>query len=83
LDVIEYTAWDALDRPTAGTLRVADRSEPITVRYDDAVRRMEASNGETVTEDADGNVVRETIVIGFGAPSTVDHLIQSTVQFCL
>lgn len=83
LDVIEYTAWDRLDRPISGTLRVGDRSQGITIRYNDSVRRMEASNGEAVTRDADGNVVMETVVIGFGAPSVVNYVIQSTAQFCL
>jgi YD repeat-containing protein len=84
LDVTEYTAWDALGRPTAGTIRVPDgRTGPVTIRYDDSARRMDVSNGESLTQDANGNIVREVVVYSFGAPSVVDRTIQSTGEFCL
>jgi YD repeat-containing protein len=83
LDVVEYTAWDAFGRPTSGTIRAGDRSGAVTLQYDDAARRMEASNREAVIRDADGNIVREVVVIGFGEPSVVDTLIQGTTEFCL
>jgi YD repeat-containing protein len=83
LDVVEYTAWDSFGRPTSGTIRAGDRIGPVTIRYDDAARHMEASNGEAVTRDADGNIVREVVVIGFGIGTAVDDLIQSATEFCL
>lgn len=83
LDVLEYTAWDSLGRPTSGIIRAGDRTGPVTIQYDDAARRMDASNGEAVTRDADGNIVREVVVIGFGPPSVVDSIIQGTTEFCL
>ena len=83
LDVLEYTAWDSFGRPSAATLRAEDRTAPVSIRYDDAARRMEASNGEAVTRDSDGNIVREVFVFGFGAPFAVDTIIQSTSELCL
>lgn len=83
LDVVAYTAWDSFGRPTSGTIRAGDRTGPVTIQYDDAARRMEASNGEAVTRDADGNIVREVVVIAFGTPTAVDDVIQSTTEFCM
>src|SRR4029079_778576 len=61
LETVTYTAWDALGHPIAGNLRADDAIGPITIRYDDSSRRMEASNGESVTRDTNGNVVREDV----------------------
>jgi hypothetical protein len=83
LETVTYTAWDARGRPTAGTVRTPDATGAITIRYDDTARRMEASNGESVTQDANGNVVREVFVLGFGAPGTADFVIQGTAESCL
>jgi hypothetical protein len=83
LDAVEYTAWDAEGRPTAGTIRAEGRRGPVTLRYDDAARRMDASSGESVTRDVNGNIVREVLVFGFGAPFTVEDVIQATTEFCL
>jgi hypothetical protein len=44
---------------------------------------MEASNGEAVTRDANGNVVREVIVVGFGPANVFGYIIQSTAEVCL
>ena len=75
LDTTQYTAWDSSGRPTAGTISAPEGTGPITIHYDDQARRMVASNGESVTQDANGNVVREDVVIGFGAPGTNDFTI--------
>jgi hypothetical protein len=83
LDVVIYTSREALGRPSSGTIRAGDRTGPVSIRYDDAARRMEASNGETVTRDTDGNIVREVVVFGFGTPFGVDTLVQRTTEFCL
>lgn len=83
LDLIEYSAWDSQDRPTSGTIRAGDNAQPVRISYDDRARQMEASNGEAVTRDANGNVVREVIVVGFGPANVVEHTIQSTAEVCL
>jgi hypothetical protein len=83
LDLVEYSAWDSQGRPTSGTIRVGDNAQPVTIVYDDRARQMEASNGEAVTRDANGNVVREVIVVGFGPPNVVGYTIQSTAEVCL
>jgi hypothetical protein len=67
LDTVRYTAWDALGRPTAGTLSSLGGSEDLTLRYDDASRQMEASNGELSRQDANGNPLREVFVFGAGS----------------
>jgi YD repeat-containing protein len=56
LDAVEYRSWDARGRPTAGILSAGGESEPLVLMYDDAARHVEASNGESVTRDADGNM---------------------------
>jgi hypothetical protein len=82
-EVVEYTAWDARGRPTAGTIRTPDDSGPVTITYDDAARRMDASNGESVTQDANGNTLREVVTVGFQTPGVIDYSIQGTAEFCL
>jgi hypothetical protein len=85
VETVEYTAWDAVGRPTAGTIQSSpDGTGPITLAYDDAARRVNASNGESVTQDVNGNVVLETTVFGFGpvaGPS--QYSITRTADFCL
>jgi len=44
---------------------------------------MDASNGESVTVDANGNVVREIVVYGFGEAGGFDRTIQTTAEICL
>jgi YD repeat-containing protein len=83
LDLTDYTSWDALGRPIAGTVSGPNGAGPITIRYDDAARRMDASNGESTTVDANGNVVREVVVYGFGSPGERDRTIQTTAEICL
>jgi len=83
LDLVEYSAWDSQGRPTSGTIHVGDNAQPVTIAYDDRARQMEASNGEAVTRDANGNVVREVVVVGFGPTSVVGDTIQSTAEVCL
>jgi YD repeat-containing protein len=82
-DRIEYTAWDALGRPTGGTIHFRDETQPVTLTYDDARRRVEASNGEASQLDADGNLVEEVLAEGFG-PSygVVRYVIEATAQAC-
>ena len=82
-DLIEYSAWDSQGRPTSGTIHVGDNAQPVTIAYDDRARHMEASNGEAVTRDANGNVAREVIVVGFGPANVVEYAIQSTAEVCL
>jgi hypothetical protein len=84
LDVTAYTSWDALGRPISGTVSSSSGSGPITIRYDDAARRMDASNGESVTVDANGNMVREVVVYGLGPPGDgLERQIQTTAETCL
>ena len=83
LDLVEYSGWDSQGRPTSGTIHVGDNAQPVTIAYDDRARQMEASNGEAVTRDANGNVVREVVVVGFGPTSVVGDTIQSTAEVCL
>jgi hypothetical protein len=83
LDLMEYTAWDSQGRPTSGTIHVGDNAQPVRISYDDRARQMEGSNGEAVTRDANGNVVTEVVVVGFGAPNVVKYVIQSTAEVCL
>ena len=83
LDLVEYSAWDSQDRPTSGTIHVGDNAQPVRISYDDRARQMEASNGEAVTRDANGNVVREVIVVGFGPANVFEYAIQSTTEVCL
>jgi hypothetical protein len=83
LDVTTYTSWDALGRPTAGTVSSSSGSGPVTIRYDDAARRMDASNGESVTVDANGTVVREVVVYGLSEAGVIDRTIQTTAEICL
>jgi hypothetical protein len=82
LDVTDYTSWDALGRPIAGTVSGPNGAGPITIRYDDAARRMDASNGESTTVDANGNAVREVVVYGLGAPGVIDRAIGTTAEVC-
>lgn len=84
LDLTEYTSWDALARPTSATVSAPSGTGPITIRYDDSARRMDASNGESVTVDANGNVVREVVVYGFGPPGDgLDRQVQTTAEICV
>lgn len=83
LDLVEYSAWDSQGRPTSGTIHAGDSAQPLTIVYDDRARQMEASNGEAVTRDANGNVVREVIVVGFGPANAFGYSIQSTAEVCL
>jgi len=83
LDLVEYSAWDSQGRPTSGTIRVGDNAQPVTIVYDDRARKMEASNGEAVTRDANGNVVSEVIVVAFGPANVFGYIIQSTAEVCL
>jgi len=83
LGVTEYTSWDALGRPTAGTVSAPTGAGSITIRYDDATRTMNASNGESTTVDANGNVIREVVVSGFGEPGIIERTIQTTAEICL
>jgi hypothetical protein len=83
LDLMEYTAWDSQGRPTSGTIHVGDNAQPVRISYDDRARQMGSSNGEAVTRDANGNVVREVVVVGFGPPNVVEYVIQSTAEVCL
>lgn len=83
LDVTEYTSWDAVGRPTSGTVSAPSGTGPITIRYEDGARTMAASNGESVTLDANGNVIREVVVFGFGTPGVLDRTIQTTAEICL
>lgn len=83
LDLIEYSDWDSQGRPTSGTIHVGDNAQPVRISYDDRARQMEASNGEAVTRDANGNVLREVIVIGFGPANVLGYVIQSTAEVCL
>jgi YD repeat-containing protein len=83
VEVVEYTAWDTVGRPTAGTIQSPDGTGPVTLTYDDAARRMDSSNGESVTQDVNGNVVRETTVFGFGPAGTSQYSITRTADFCL
>ena len=83
LDLVEYSAWDSQGRPTSGTIRVGDNAQPVTIVYDDRARKMEASNGEAVTRDANGNVVSEVIVVAFGPATVFGYIIQSTAEVCL
>jgi hypothetical protein len=61
-----YTAWDGQGRPTQGTVSIGGASFPVAVTYDDAARTMTISAGpggaanslNTITFDADGNIVR-------------------------
>jgi len=82
-DLIEYSAWDSQGRPTSGTIHVGDNAQPVTIGYDDRARHMEASNGEAVTRDANGNVVSEVSVAGFGPANVFGYTIQSTAEVCL
>jgi len=83
LDSIEYTSWDARGRPASGILSAGGESETVVLMYDDAARHMEASNGESVTLDANGNTVREVVVFGFGSPGVREHVVQATAEVCL
>lgn len=84
LDLTTYSSWDALGRPTAGTISVQGDARPLSIRYDDSARRLDASNGESTTVDANGNVVREVVVYGLGPPGDgVDRQIQTTAEICL
>jgi hypothetical protein len=83
LDITEYTSWDGLGRPTAGAVSGPNGAGPITIRYDDVTRTMNASNGESTTVDASGNVVREVVVYGFGEPGLIERTIQTTAELCL
>ena len=83
LDTTRYSAWDSLGRPTAGTVSGPNGAGPITIGYDDAARRMDASNGESTTVDANGNVVREVVVYGFAAAGAIDRTITTTAEICL
>jgi hypothetical protein len=83
LDRIEYSDWDSQGRPTSGTIHVGDNAQPVRISYDDRARQMEASNGEAVTRDANGNVVREVAVVGFGPANVFGYVIQSTAEVCL
>jgi hypothetical protein len=84
LDLTEYTSWDALGRPTSATVSAPSGTGPITIRYDDSARRMDASNGESVTVDANGTVVREIVVFGLGPPGDgLDRQVQTTAEICL
>jgi hypothetical protein len=67
LDTVRYTAWDALGRPIAGSVSGPGGSEDLTLRYEDASRQMEASNGELSRQDAYGNPLREVFVFGTGS----------------
>jgi hypothetical protein len=67
LDTVRYTAWDALGRPTAGSVPGPAGSENLTLRYDDPSRQMEASSGESSQQDANGNPLREIFVFGAGS----------------
>ena len=67
LDTVRYTAWDALGRPTAGSLTGPAGSENLTLRYDDPALRVEVSNGESTLQDANGNPSREIFVFGTGS----------------
>jgi hypothetical protein len=44
---------------------------------------MDASNGESTTVDANGNVVREVVVYGLGVPGVIDRAIGTTAEICL
>ncbi|HET6898584.1 MAG TPA: hypothetical protein VFK70_09560 [Vicinamibacteria bacterium] len=83
LDTTQYSSWDAAGRPTAGSVSGPNGAGPITLGYDDAARRMDASNGESTTADANGNVVREVVVYGFGEPGLIERTIQTTAEICL
>jgi hypothetical protein len=84
LDRVEFGSWDSLGRPVSGTMHVGDRSGLFTLAYNDAAREVEASNGESVTLDANGNVVRETLASGFGESgrTAVEYVVQGTAEFC-
>jgi hypothetical protein len=83
LDVTTYTSWDSLGRPTRGTVSASGEMGSVSIRYDDAARRMDASSGESVTVDANGSVIREVVVFGFGAPGVIDRTIETTAELCL
>jgi hypothetical protein len=83
VDLVEYSAWDSQSRPTSGTIHVGDNAQPVTIAYDDRARHMEGSNGEAVTRDANGNVVSEVSVVGFGSANVFGYIIQSTAEACL
>ena len=78
IDRAEYDHWDRLGRPTAGRITTGDTTEPLTLRYDDAARRVEASNGEYTVRDANGNVVEEAEF--YGAPHV--FIIQELAEVC-
>jgi len=83
IDLIAYSDWDSQGPPTSGTVHVGDNAQRVTIVYDDRARHMEASNGEAVTRDANGNVVSEVVVLGFGPANVVAYTIQSTTELCL
>ena len=83
VDLVEYSTWDSQGRPTLGTIHVGDNAQSVTIVYDDRARQMEATNGEAVTRDANGNVVREVVVVGSGPANISQYTIQSTAEVCL
>lgn len=85
LDTVRYTAWDGLGRPTAGTLTSAAESEILTLRYDDALLRVDVSNGESTLQDGNGNPLREVLVFGAGSTKSRferDYQIPALSEIC-
>jgi YD repeat-containing protein len=80
IDTTTYTSWDALSRPVSGEATLGDGTTmTLSLTYDDAARTVRVSNGELVTRDSDGNVVRE---VEFAGADVSQYGVTSTAQIC-
>jgi hypothetical protein len=87
-----YSAWDAQNRPTAGTVAIAaGPAFPATVAYDDGARTITITAGagqaggsiNILTLDADGNLLRHRIEIaGIGPISESAYTISARQTVC-
>jgi YD repeat-containing protein len=89
VDTITYTGWDRSNRPIAGELTVPEGDPtvpmptlitmPLSITYDDAARVMQASNGEFVMRDKDGNIVKE---VEFSGDPATDYVVTASATVC-
>ena len=89
VDTITYTGWDTFNRPIAGEVSVPDGDPtvpmptldtmPLSITYDDAARVMQASNGESVQRDKDGNIVKE---VEFGDAPETTYVVTGSATAC-
>ncbi|HSF20384.1 MAG TPA: hypothetical protein VLK65_33030 [Vicinamibacteria bacterium] len=86
LDDARYSQWDAEGRPTRGEIRAGELSAGVSLSYDDGQRRLEASTGERVVVDRNGNILNEVEVFGLGPDPfrfERDYVITATERACL